>query len=590
MGLTKMMMSSRGLTFITFLSIPVGVFLLIFFSSPVYSESEKKNIPTDELLNLTITDLKSRMEEMTKYNQILKAKNDSLRKRISVLKDQVKEMQTRKINLFDGNVNLTELIKSQTKETDLFEKKKQGLQASESRFIHEQELLEKQIVQAQDDLDELKGRFASLDEDVSKLKLKVQKEKVTLQAKLEKEKFQLLENLKKIRNTNTQKERGIEVQKKRHSSFFDIKEELERKRDLLIEEFEIGQKGVNEATAEYEKLNEASQSIEAFQKSLVLSQGSEIKELKTLMERLDQSLKELIESKQLIQSQYLNDQKQTEELKTILEQERQSLLTKHKVFHLTLTLNQQLKDIFFRKEELELEKNNLQNQIEDFKNQNDQLKNQLFEQQEFNKRSGREGEILRKDIGSLQKQRDSLINQSKKIHEQRSRQQEDRNVKQINDLDSKIQMAKKKKESLKKELENFEILIRELSEKNKQLNQTLEAEKKAVVSLRDEHTLKEKKLKQAHGPQYTEINEMTEEIESLRLRGAVLSSSLAVIESRYNEDELAVEEFKKEEQQLYDYLLVLKLENENLKEKINAGQVAFNALKEKRDFLKSRGH
>jgi hypothetical protein len=58
------------------------------------------------------------------------------------------------------------------------------------------------------------------------------------------------------------------------------------------------------------------------------------------------------------------------------------------------------------------------------------------------------------------------------------------------------------------------------------------------------------------------------DVESLQLREAVLTSSLSIIQARYEEERKAAESFYREETQLNEYLKVLLRENKGLQEKV----------------------
>ena len=66
----------------------------------------------------------------------------------------------------------------------------------------------------------------------------------------------------------------------------------------------------------------------------------------------------------------------------------------------------------------------------------------------------------------------------------------------------------------------------------------------------------------------TEGQKLGKEIEALQLREAVLTSSLSIIQARYEEEQKAAENFYNEEGQLYEYLQVLLRENKGLQEKV----------------------
>ncbi|HQP11224.1 MAG TPA: hypothetical protein PK470_00505 [Candidatus Omnitrophota bacterium] len=62
----------------------------------------------------------------------------------------------------------------------------------------------------------------------------------------------------------------------------------------------------------------------------------------------------------------------------------------------------------------------------------------------------------------------------------------------------------------------------------------------------------------------SESQKLKRDVEALQLREAVLTSSLSIIEARYEEERKAAENFSREETQLNDYLKVLQRENQGL--------------------------
>jgi chromosome segregation ATPase len=63
---------------------------------------------------------------------------------------------------------------------------------------------------------------------------------------------------------------------------------------------------------------------------------------------------------------------------------------------------------------------------------------------------------------------------------------------------------------------------------------------------------------------------LEEEVDALKLRSSILSSSLATIEKKYDADQIAVKEFKMEKEQLLEYLSMLIHENQGLEAKIGS--------------------
>lgn len=66
----------------------------------------------------------------------------------------------------------------------------------------------------------------------------------------------------------------------------------------------------------------------------------------------------------------------------------------------------------------------------------------------------------------------------------------------------------------------------------------------------------------------SESQKLKRDVEALQLREAVLTSSLSIIEARYEEERKAAESFSREETQLNDYLKVLQRENQGLQKKV----------------------
>lgn len=67
---------------------------------------------------------------------------------------------------------------------------------------------------------------------------------------------------------------------------------------------------------------------------------------------------------------------------------------------------------------------------------------------------------------------------------------------------------------------------------------------------------------------FSKVQTLKRDVEALQLREAVLTSSLAIIQARYEEERKAVENFYQEETRLNEYLKVLRREHQGLEEKV----------------------
>jgi len=125
------------------------------------------------------------------------------------------------------------------------------------------------------------------------------------------------------------------------------------------------------------------------------------------------------------------------------------------------------------------------------------------------------------------------------------------------------------KEGIGDRIQSLEGKMRDLREEEKDLRQT-------ALTLSHE------------GNQST--GEMREEVEDLQLRNTLLTSSLSVIKSRFEAEGVEARDFSKnEEQQLNQYLAVMREENEQLQEKLLTVSIAIERLVGKKMELLDQG-
>lgn len=188
---------------------------------------------------------------------------------------------------------------------------------------------------------------------------------------------------------------------------------------------------------------------------------------------------------------------------------------------------------------------------------------------------------LDRSIREMEREVKRLTFDPQKERQRKSRQMRGEFDNLIQDQQRKNQEIEKRLVSLQREVEKAQNSFMEEEKRRRSLQAERTLAEAALASLAAQaRDLKKEAQTFREGPRQSEAG-VSQEINALRMQREALASSLAVIESQYNEDLPAIEEFSRDKKALDEYLVILREENDRLKQKFFMLESQFQGLSEK---------
>lgn len=557
------------------------ILLFVFGIKGVFAQEGKKSYSVDDLLEYTLMDLRMQMQNVLQNNQKIASKNNSLRKRIFFLKQQLRDFENHKIELLENSLTVTDSIKLNTKEFALLKKELEDIRSYKIQLQTEQNELRQKIADSPNNQYSLKERILSLEGEIRDLRNNVEEKKVsTIKSRYAQEKTKYLELIRTLskQNDRTRKQivslnSGVTSPQIQNDALLESKAKLQEQLSMARASYESEKKITLQLEDEAQKFRDYRQkAIEEFSEDLGQYQLYE--------QKLEAGINHLLYTRDSIKAEYNIHRLQMLESKQFLESEKQLLLAQDNVVTRSLDwvkrnkngaqeavrLKDEKQDLNKVKEGLSQEKENIQGKIGE---QQKSLEAYWNDQKRLvNEIQGIENQLAKSRKTNLSLQRDGLKDQRAEVERSITRKKQ-----QISSQRSQIEV-------LKQNISQNEKALEEAGKEKTSLLQRSAAESDSLKKLKDEGVLVEEEKGNLEKPGgISPGQKIRQEIKDLGFKEKILSNSLLVIESKYNTEELAVEGFGKEEQELRDYLKLLNEENERLKQKIFALTVTLDKLK-----------
>jgi chromosome segregation ATPase len=548
-------------------TIRISVAITFFVFSGLISVEQAKAIALtiDDMLEYTIADLNQRMQEVINDNKQMTSRNDALRKRMLFLREQSRQLEDQKLQLMEEYLKLTADSRLDAKDYFLSEKKDQVAQDHFARLKTQKERLT-QIVDKdlalQKDIEE---QVQQLQKDISDIQ---QKRKNIPTAKPPVVRQQQFAEYRKLIQ---QVQSGIKQKQGEADSLSQRIASLERERAQLIQIQEQHSSRIDtlekEGTLEEQKNRLLQEEIRGLEDRKVWSRqqiDDRLSQLKRDRDQIRNTLDQTQKALENVASEIEQKDQKLTQFSRSLDQERKILTQYSQVLTQQLALRAELKRA--------IQQNKTKDSLpQDSKNKktigNEERKTLM---QDLSQQQTRE-KALQKDIARLQAEIQAKQKQLAGVSQQTLLRQKQASDSRKKELLNSISQRQDSIRNLKRAMQNMQ---QRLGEAEGQL--TREKGALAELSERKETLLKDvedltgempTKIK-SEGVVNKKVSDIKQDIEILQTQSNVLSSSLPVIKSRLDSEDLEVKEFRQDERQLKEYLSVLSQENMTLKDKV----------------------
>jgi len=539
--------------------------VLALWGFPGHAFSEP-SLPTDELLEYSVQDLRGRMQEVADHNKELSAKNSALRKRILLLRGKIRELGDKKVNGFEESLDLTEDIKLESNEFSLAESKTQTLRLQKARVQEESNKLRAQINDALEEKEALESKIGIQQSEIgawgrqlkgagSKSVSKIFREEKGQLSRLLKE---TEADVKRMSRTRETLQRDVLRLQEKRESLWEKNVELGRERDHQMGAFERERR-------EEDVLKDAAQRWQIAKEATAGSVQDEIDQSRAYMRDLEDILQEMRNANQLVSSQSRGHQQQLKTYEKLLEEERHLLSRCQKEAEDLVELYEAARARLREKEGVQGLREGLQARKKEISQGTRVLEEEMASSKEKGKDlEQREKELLR-DIKKMEQERDSARRQTRSAREEATEKLRADLRARVREEARALKEAEREAEQLSAEIQRDRVDRERLQGKSMAWTEEEAALKKTLQGLQEQKTVLEDKIETQKAFQQDGGQQAREEIEALRLRVTMLESSLSVIQDRYESEASEVAAFVGEESELKEYLSVLRRENESLR-------------------------
>jgi len=555
-----------------FFLIFLSLFAWMAFSLVSICESEAVNrntMSTDELLEYTLTDLRVKMKQVVISNKQIAEKIQALRKRIFFLKQEVRDYENEKIGLLEESLELTDVLKLSSKERSIVEKKLEDVK-DHLRDTKNEILNFKKTIESNKEKEDILQKTISLEEqEFIQLKQSFKGEDLSSAKKIyEREKDQYRISIKESQKEIDQKQKEIDVLKRRLVRSIDGRnKEWEIKR-LLEKELVFAKESIVAEQKRKESLIREGETLKKKRQQLINKEKEDISQLALYQEILEGCIDDFYNLKQTIRLEFDTHQKEMSAFKRSLMAESKLLMKQESCTLKSLEVVKKQKENAQKKMALMSSLAEVDEKTDGVDKEKDKIRLQIANREERLRTLLKKEDEVKRQIKELEK--DVSIATQKTARYKRKGEAD-----QKRDIEGDYERSQRKIQDLNRSIDDLEGLIAGWKEELKMQRQENNVLSKRIVKgNRDIETLKkereEVKLKALMKDDTNKVivEKIKDEINALKLQKEMLANSLLVIESQYDAEELAADEFIKEEQQLKDYFALLKEENLSLKVKM----------------------
>ena len=475
------------------------------------------SMSAERMLEAAVVDLKDAMREALRKNAQIGEKNDALRQELIQNEKELTALQEEKATLAEDQKVLREALRLQDEDREALRKKMATLREQEENHDGNQAEKELQMSTMLEKQKRLREEAQLLEEEVAFFQKRRQQKSVqSLLRGREQEKESLESQMAVLRGNIDKKKEDVLHMQQKISSQKERTEKLREQKEQWLQKLAGLQTRLKEVEETAAALHDQGEKSELRAAAALNELEGDIAQLQNYKEQLERAFAEMRDLQEAVGVAYRQQEKQATLFRRNLAQEAELLKKKKQVLADLIPLREAVRPFEeeARVDSLSASREQLTGMIDDL---NLSLRKGRLKIKAYRKKE----KLLSKDIARLK---------------------------------GDYQNALKRQESSESAEEIKEELTRLLSD----------------VDLEDDTAVSRSASAKESRPAVAVSagQKLEKEIEALQLREAVLTSSLSIIQARYEEEHKAAENFHKEEAQLYEYLKLLRQENRGLQEKV----------------------
>ena len=554
------------------MKVKIGIYSLccvFMLTIPGAGFAAAESLSTEELLEYGLESLRTRMDGAVEKNRKLSSKNSSFRKRILLLKKEMRELDDAMIRLKEQTSTVKRDIRTGAQELKMEEKQMNNMLERRRHMEFERDTLKNQMESLALERNLLKESVEEAEFDISELQGDLNAPiSSNLLDYYEEEKLKLLDILQDYRKRIDEKRNKLNRYDRKTAARLRDKELVLRRRESFERTFADWQLRLNEEEARGALLNKTARRLEEDMKEKRLSARNSYAERREDIRYLEKVIHDLEASRRTVEQQLDYDEQEMKRFLSLLEEQNNRLFRYYRAVETQQQLVRDKKAQSHTALLLEEQQQGLKDEREKIKEETEQMQDSIVKQRQINESLKRDEQRMHKSVeeASLRLKEaeysvDAVLEETfgQKRTEAKKMLQDQR--KRVEALEAKLASAGK---SLKGREKTFEDMTARKDALLQKLEQQFSQEDQAEAAGQE---LLKKNLELAR-LQKKNTRVIQQEIQDALMRRQALEASLDVVHKKYSAGEDEAEKFASERVELMRYLDVLKQENLALQKKM----------------------
>ncbi len=543
--------------------------LFAVLQSAVPALAQIDGMNTEQLLEYTLEDLHASMDQALARNNKLSAKNESIRKRILFMRENLREMGDARLQLREDAVELRSMIKLRARELETREKQLNSIQERKRALARERETFAKRTETLDIEQELLQQKVDNYAMEIKELQMEVKsRSRNSLLDYYSEEKARLREMVKAARARIRDKQSGVDLLDVELSRKMRSHEKALHQNEILRDRLTALQLSIEDLRAQRELLRGSRQRLQQAVKDRRGDVGKDVARLRGVIVEYRKVKEEIQDKRKMVISQAESREADLKYFLGLLEEENRLLFEKKQVVrerarladkemsseHTALIKQDDLRDLNENKDVLANAAREMKDQLAAQQKESEllQTKEQRLQDQidDLAARLARTAEETaqkrQKIFGDQKEELTKLLAQYRTAYEQ-ARQEQEQLEQAVFDREQELRLARNERQTLKSRASELEQTVRDL-----------EAKSRTLKKKREELSRQAKQFARAG----------RKEIKTMEMRKRALSGSLDVINKKYQAGQVKVKDFRQEEDELEEYLAVIRNENRGLQKKL----------------------
>ncbi|MDP2653788.1 MAG: hypothetical protein Q8Q08_07125 [Candidatus Omnitrophota bacterium] len=538
------------------------------------------SMTSDDMLHYTLQDVQARLQEFAEENAKMSARNSSLRKRIMTVGQQIRDLENRNLGILEEKGGLKDSLDLGAQEDNVAVKTVRNLEEKIRFLENEGSELAARIAKSEALTQKLGRAIEEYRESIDQLAAEREGMVSASRDRLKEERYKLVQLLKDRRQRQALSEknrlgvaRQVEPSQKTKEDLLSQRNTLKRQANQLVRD-------VKALKQENERLAAEGAQMTREQKQSIAIQKAAIEQLRADRDDLSGAIQDALVARRAIVSQFGPQEQEARKMLLAGGQQGKALSEQERILSETLKTLEGLRQSSSVRDDADEKVRSLQEKIAALQEEHEQLRTKTSEGLAGHGKSDAQERALKAEIEQLRSQ--AKARQSKAVAGQQARLQAEKTgvFQSIRDYQARLRTLGGQRVSVQSELALAQKKSGEMGQQMDGLKFSLAAGEEDLAALTAAREQMARESEDIAGKSPAEQDRVRDELDTLKLRQAVLESSVSAIKTKFQEDEKMTQEFLgQDKQEMEEYLSVLQFENKDLQARFLKLQKSYDALR-----------